>query len=1074
MKNSYRVRWVKGKKVITLLVIAAVAVAIAYKWAESHPPSPAAAPEKSAWQPVIAENRRDLARELVGPPPMEDSVEVPFVSLSVPSHDIRALYSRTTQAVSLEVDGQYSLSLGRRSVPVGVIEMESPRLAVVWREVYSNRLWLAIHTADQPNPNQIIELFHSPDARLFYRGARLVGNKLYLVGYDNKEQKNFLLTAEMTGGRIVLSPTQVELPTLEDPAGTHYEMEPPLYLFDEKQDRLRLVGGTLDAVIDANGVVEQRRLDDCVRAIEAVATPGGIAVLCEKKPGYSGELYSLLESGKPPVVLDPDRGVPFALQWDLQTQKVVWRYATTTRDYGELYEYDLRRGQNSGFLEFGSSNEEGRVAWSQIYYLNGMLDVIKLAQYDEQAYETYAPLLSRLRLRIDLEMSLLDGLLGTSYHYRTRAFSVNREEELFSVQTSRLLLLMNRYRNELPEPLSLNHYDEFKQQVLTLKDHIDQPAADGQPEGWTQPGALYLHWAKGSSFYYDGAPVPYNHQNEWAYSVFDIERRSGKVPDAKARKLSHDIVSLYARHMLSSGEFPTLDKWDYWWGYGKDGWTADSGLSEHMPSYVGDTTPAWISFRTIDVMSMLAASEVVDGLDKKKLVDSAAGLVERGEIYPFAALELIRAGHAPTFQISTLQRYARALAPSDLANTPWALARLPAGAEAEDPNSRLLNARVLSRWPSIGQVKSDSPEATQAIYDYLSEALPWNAGQALRFAGKELGGKYLAWNLAYDLRAALIAYERTHDKRFLDLFVPALDIALRMRDDRLGMHDDLHGRVMKAWGTNRYSADKKSWIVWDAFSGMVLYPAVRYCNIVAVEDQAEGRCKEYVRAAEETLKEFDAQWRDDSVSGGGYYYDPYYEDVAPLNHMNTLGLVHVELARRTDASPVHRERVSALMKFFRYHWKPKKNGTVEWEYWAGASKEEYKSTLAEDVTHAQINVHFAVEAASLGLVPDSDLQLLADTWRLNVRKSPSVWAASVGGTGDMVKDGLHEAISGWIVLSPYDLSAPAALDAFIEANEAAFPLGRLSYATGPISFAYGLPSLAGGECAGHCDTPNSR
>lgn len=1049
----------KGKIIVALLVFVAV-VGGGYKWIKSHRHSPPkVTQELVTWEPAIAENRRNLARELVGLPPKADRVEVPFVSLSVPHHDIRALYSPALQAVSLDVNDQYTLSFGKPAVPVGVVELDSPSLAVVWREVYSNRLWLAVHTPDQPSPTQSIELSHSPDARLFYRGARLIGNELYLVGYDNKVQKNYLLTAKVTHGRVVLAPDQIELPTLEDPAGTHYEMEPPLFLFNGEKGRLRLVGGTLDAVIGTEGVVEQRRLENCLRAVEAIATSDGIAVLCEKKAGNSAASYSLLETGKSPVSVPPDQGVPFALKWDSQAKKVVWRYATTTRDYGELYEYDLLRGQNSGFLEFGSSNQEGRVAWSQIYYLNGMLDVVKLAQYDEQAYETYAPLLSKLRLRIDLEMSLLDGLLGTSYHYRTKAFSVNREEELFSVQTSRLLLLMDRYRNELPDPLLLRHYDEFKQQVLTLRGHIDQPAADGQREGWSKPGELYLHWAKGTSFYYDGAPVPYNHQNEWAYSVFEIERQGGQISDQKTRRLSRDVVSLYARHMLKDGRFPTLDKWDYWWGYGKDGWTAESGLSEHMPSYGGDTTPAWISFRTIDVMSILAASDVVDGLDKKKLVESAAGLVERGEIYPFAALGLIRAGHAPAFQLSTLQRYARALAPSDLANTPWALARLPAEAEPEDPNSRLLNAQVLSRWPDIGQVRSDSPEAAQAMYDYLSVALPWNAGQALRFAGKELGGKYLAWNLAYDLRATLIAYERTHDKRFLDIFVPALDIALRMRDDRLGMHDDLHGRVMKAWGSNRYSADKKDWIVWDAFSGMVLYPAVRYCNIVAAKDQVEGRCKAYVRDAVETLKEFDAQWRDDPLSGGGYYYDPYYKDVAPLNHMNTLGLVHVELARRADASSEHRDRVSALMKFFRYHWKPKENSTVEWEYWAGATKEEYKSTLAEDVSHAQINVHFAVEAASLGLVPDSDLQLLADTWRLNIRKSPNDWATSVGGTGDMVKDGLHEAISGWIVLSPYDSSAPAALDVFIEANKAAFPLGRLSYATGPISFAYGLPAF---------------
>jgi len=207
-------------------------------------------------------------------------------------------------------------------------------------------------------------------------------------------------------------------------------------------------------------------------------------------------------------------------------------------------------------------------------------------------------------------------------------------------------------------------------------------STDPQPKGWLEPGQSYLRWPTGSSFYYDGAPVPYNHQNEWAYSVFDTWRHDGQAPAPAINKAVHDIVALYARHLLADGGFPAVEKWDYWWGYGYDGWSAASGLSKHMPAYAGDKVPAWISFRTIDLMSILAASDFIKTLDREKLLDSAQRLVEDGKVYPFAALELIRRGRAPAIDLTALQRYARAGVPSELASNVWAVARLPAASAA--------------------------------------------------------------------------------------------------------------------------------------------------------------------------------------------------------------------------------------------------------------------------------------------------------------------------------------------------------------------------------------------------------
>jgi hypothetical protein len=53
---------------------------------------------------------------------------------------------------------------------------------------------------------------------------------------------------------------------------------------------------------------------------------------------------------------------------------------------------------------------------------------------------------------------------------------------------------------------------------------------------------------------------------------------------------------------------------------------------------------------------------------------------------------------------------------------------------------------------------------------------------------------------------------------------------------------------------------------------------------------------------------------------------------------------------------------------------------------------------------------------------------------------------------------LHEGLSAWIVLSDIDASIADRIDTFMLAHPEAYPLGLLSYATGPASFARRLPT----------------
>jgi hypothetical protein len=237
---------------------------------------------------------------------------------------------------------------------------------------------------------------------------------------------------------------------------------------------------------------------------------------------------------------------------------------------------------------------------------------------------------------------------------------------------------------------------------------------------------------------------------------------------------------------------------------------------------------------------------------------------------------------------------------------------------------------------------------------------------------------------------------------------------------------------------------------------MAAYPLVKYCVVARGTPGATRLCPQYRKVAEEALAEYEPYWRDDAVSGGGYYFDPYLKDIAPLNHMLTLGLVHIELQKLGAGG--HKERAVKLARFFRHNWKDRSNGSVEWEYWAGAQLEKNRSVTAEDVTHAQINVHFAYESYRVGnVITKNDMTKLAQTLLLNIRKNRGDWGADLAGGGHIIASGLHEGLMGWVILDEFGGGVAREIARFVMEYPESFPLGYFSYATGPIAIAYGMP-----------------
>lgn len=506
-----------------------------------------------------------------------------------------------------------------------------------------------------------LPIVHSVGSAPELRAAVIHDGDLLLVYYDNPTLANYLARYRRAGATYEAISSPLKLPSLQDPAGHTYEMIPAVFLLSQGPV-LHVVGGTLHAEIIGTTLAKETRLNNCSRVIEAVLVQDGPIVLCVQKVAEGERAPFKLIGSKGTSLPELGDGVPFNLR--IEDRQVRISSARSGEDFAKMLRFDLERLSN-GWLEFGIDNTEGRIPWSQIYYLNGFLDLLLVAASDSnERWKPFSELLTDVRTRLDQEIQLLNEhwLAG---RYRTKAFSVDRSLQIFAVQSARLLLLFDRYKTELLAPEELSAFEDLRNSVVTLKEHIDRLVTTGELHSWIPPGTSHLAWPFGSAFYFDGLNVPYNHQNEWAYALI----RSAPNDDHKA---ALDIITHFLRRIAPDGILPLKGGWDYWWGRAYDGWTKEMRYSMNTPAYAGDHGKAWISFRSIDAMSAMAAAQKLPPNMARNLYSSCARLLNDGKIYPFVSYELRRAGYASSIPEGIAMQYIRISSPWEVQNAVWA------------------------------------------------------------------------------------------------------------------------------------------------------------------------------------------------------------------------------------------------------------------------------------------------------------------------------------------------------------------------------------------------------------------
>ncbi|MBV6274055.1 hypothetical protein KVP09_14215 [Alcaligenaceae bacterium CGII-47] len=340
-----------------------------------------------------------------------------------------------------------------------------------------------------------------------------------------------------------------------------------------------------------------------------------------------------------------EAGAPYDLTWDKQT--IFYRKAVSREDYLEMLLFDLSKMRFRGLLDFGTNNLEGRVAWSQAYYINGFLSLLN----------GYGPNLSEaareyLRKRVVEELSLMAGLCDNDYPgFEVKRYSIDRENTLFALHLGRVLDLFSRADFMVASNQRIQECKaKIKTELTSLKNTVEKIHASSLNDN----SKMTMRYRYGYPFWADGANVPFNYISGYVAGLLSFDR---SVDDIRvAKQLSQPLISEEFEN-----EFPIL--WRYWQGVGDAGWKASDHVSLNTPSYVGNKRAmAHITYRTMDAYALLKLHEADQNVVSNALIDHFRALIRDGRLLPSLNEVFMDAGQDPVLMASeVVSRYSRSV-----------------------------------------------------------------------------------------------------------------------------------------------------------------------------------------------------------------------------------------------------------------------------------------------------------------------------------------------------------------------------------------------------------------------------
>lgn len=330
--------------------------------------------------------------------------------------------------------------------------------------------------------------------------------------------------------------------------------------------------------------------------------------------------------------------------------------AETRDDFRDLLYYDINRLGLNGIHEYGANNLEGRVAWRQVYYLNGFISLFR-----EELKWLLPNNIDVFRTRVLEEFELVSRMCLIDYPgLRVKRYSLDREPLVFALHLGRLLDLIDRASAIVSSERMSMCFSSLKDQLLSLDGTVETSAPVATDRG---NYVLSLKYKRGFPFWADGANVPYNYISGVATGLLLF----GPV----GQSLAKEYMSLIHQNEFF-GEMPKI--WRYWSGLGDAGWNRDAKVSLNTPEYSGNKGAyAHISYRTMDAMALLKVEEVNKGFLDEGLLTHFKELTAKGWLLPHMNEIYSERDHPIVLERSVAQRHARSAASAEIQSQVWAL-----------------------------------------------------------------------------------------------------------------------------------------------------------------------------------------------------------------------------------------------------------------------------------------------------------------------------------------------------------------------------------------------------------------
>lgn len=361
------------------------------------------------------------------------------------------------------------------------------------------------------------------------------------------------------------------------------------------------------------------------------------------------------------AILEPlaVNGIPYGLV--VGDKKASWKLANSAGELSELLLYEFSRMPSGGLISFGDNNLEGRVAWSQVYYLNGL---ISLAQGDLGI--SSPELVGYARQRVRAEVDLIARLAESDYPgFRVKRYSIDREPLLFSLHLGRIAnLLMRADRAGLGSPAVTNALARIRKELLSFEHTVEHPVNCKLAE---IRNCRTLEYRQGYPFWADGVKVPFNFVSGYVGGLLAV------TDDTVSSDIAVNLMKpLQVVEKLS--KMP--QKWRYWAFDGQDGWSYSTGNSLNTTDWVGNQAGlnfAHITYRSMDAASLLSMYQRSPDVADAALTAHLRKLVSIGMLLPSVNEVLYLTDSVAPLESTVARRFSRSAQPWQIQSQVWAL-----------------------------------------------------------------------------------------------------------------------------------------------------------------------------------------------------------------------------------------------------------------------------------------------------------------------------------------------------------------------------------------------------------------